>query len=157
MARSGLTAVFVLCILFVLVTAPSGAPPKGAAGKAGTGTRQKVSDTEVTNVEREAMKCRAAADALDVYRELLAGVELTPRQKQVVEDRQRVWQDRIDRKLVKLGVEWVTVDAARETGKKANDLIDEAFAKIKDQDFKKAASLFERAVKQDPSGVRADY
>jgi S1-C subfamily serine protease len=156
MARSGLTAVCSLLLLFAFVTAPAGAP-KAGAGKAGAGSRQKVTDTDVTNVEREAMKCRAAADALDVYREFLAGVELTPRQKQVVEDRQKAWQDRIDRKLVKLGVEWVTIDAAKETGKRANALIDEAFQKIKEKDFKKAASLFERAVKQDPSGVRADY
>lgn len=157
MARSGRAAVWSLLIVLALVTAPAGAPPKGAAGKTGAGAKQKASDTEVTNVEREAMKCRAAADALDIYREFLTGVELTPRQKQVVEDRQKAWQDRIDRKLVKLGVEWVTRDAAKETAKKANDLIDEAFEKIKEKDFKKAASLFERAVKQDPSGVRADY
>lgn len=157
MARSGLTAVCSLLFLFSLVTAPAGAPPKSGAGKAGAGTKQKVSDTDVTNVEREATKCRAAADALDVYREFLTGVELTPRQKQVVEDRQKAWQDKIDRKLVKLGGEWVTLDKAKETAKKANDFIDNAFQKIEEKNFKMAASLFERAAKQDPSGIRADY
>jgi S1-C subfamily serine protease len=116
-----------------------------------------VSDSDVTNVEREAMKCRTAADALDRYREFLAGVELTPRQKQVVEDRQKVWQDRIDRKLVKLGADWVSLYVAKETAKKADALIDEAFEKIKAADFKRAHILLEQAAKQDPSGIRADY
>jgi S1-C subfamily serine protease len=157
MARPVLTAVCFLIIVVSLVSAPAGAPPKATAGKAGAATKKKVSDTDVTNVEREAVKCRTAADALDVYREFLAGVELTPRQHQVVEDRQKAWQDKIDRKLVKLGVEWVTRDSAKETARKANELIDDAFQKIKEKDLRKAASLFERAVKQDPSGIRADY
>jgi S1-C subfamily serine protease len=126
-------------------------PQEGDAGK------RSVSDADVTAFEREAMKCRMAADALDMYREFIAGVQLTARQKQTVLDRQKVWQDRVDRKLVRLGTEWVTLDSAKGTAKKADEFIEQAFAKIKDGDYKTAKVLLEKAVKQDPAGVRADY
>lgn len=133
------------------------APPVKESPKDSDAGKRSVSDADVTAFEREAMKCRAATDALDLYREFVAGTLLTPRQKQTVLDRQKVWQTRVDKKLVRLGTEWVTLDSAKSTAKKADDFIEQAFAKIKTGDYKTAKVLLERAVKQDPSGVRADY
>jgi S1-C subfamily serine protease len=149
-----MSGVLVLLIAAQLWAAP---PAKDATLEKGTAGERTVSDADVTAFEREVMKCRTAADACDMYREFIAGATFTPRQKQTVLDRQKVWRSRVDKKLVRLGTEWVTSDAARETGRKADEFIDKAFDKIKAGDYKNAKVWLEKAVKQDPSGVRADY
>ena len=84
------------------------------------------------------MKTRTASEARDLYREIVARYEFTQRKKQTVIDRQKTWQSRVDRKLVRLGAEWVTLDEAKATAKQSDDLIADAFEKIKAADFKKA-------------------
>ena len=135
---------------------PAKETPKAAQAGKNDG-KNTVSDADVTAFEREVMKCKTADEACDMYREFVAATQLTTRQKQTVLERKKIWQARVDQKLVRLGTEWVTSDAARATGKKADEFIEQAFAKVKEGDFKSAKGLFEKAVKQDPSGVRADY
>src|SRR5204862_6117055 len=127
---------------------PRGGPPAKEAQKKSVAGKRTASDAVVPAFEREAMNCRAAADAFALYRDFVAGTLLTPRQKQTVLDRQKVWQTRVDKKLVRLGTEWVTLDSAKSTAKKADDFIEQAFAKIKDGDYKTAKLLLEKAVKQ---------
>lgn len=132
-------------------------PAKDARKKQRIDAVRTFTDTEVTNLERDAMKCRSAADAVDLYREFLAVSDLTPKQKEKALERLAQWQDRVDKQLVRLGTEWVTLDKARETAKAADELIEQAFGRIKQGDFKRAKDLLDKAVKQDPSGVRADW
>jgi hypothetical protein len=114
MARSGFSAVGSLFLLLALVTAPAGAPPKSGSGKAGgLGQPQTVTDAEVSALEREAMSCRSANDALDLYNDFLAATQLQPKQKERVLERQKVWQERVDKHLVRLGTQWVTLDQAK--------------------------------------------
>jgi S1-C subfamily serine protease/TolA-binding protein len=158
MARSGFSVVCCLWILLALVGEPAGALPRAGTGKEpGLGQPQSVTDAEVTSLEQEAMKCRTANDALDLYQDFLAAMQLSPKQKEKVLARQSVWQERVDKKLVRLGTEWVTLDRAKATAKAANEFIEQAFKKIKDGDFKRAKDQLDKAVKQDPSGVRADW
>jgi S1-C subfamily serine protease len=103
------------------------------------------------------MNCRSAADAVNLYNEFLAVKQLNAKQKEKVLDRKKVWQDRVERQLIHLGTEWVTLEQAKETGAKADAFIRQAFEKIKEGDYRKAKDLFDKAVRQDPSGVRADY
>jgi S1-C subfamily serine protease len=132
---------------------PTEVPPKNGADR----LVRSVTDVEVTNLEREAMKCRSAADAVDLYREFMAFADLSEKQKNKVLDRQKVWQERVAQHLVRLGTEWVSLDQARATAKLADDLIGQAFGRIKEGDYKRAKDLLEKAIRQDPSGVRADW
>jgi S1-C subfamily serine protease len=158
--RYALKAAF--CVLILLATQLPGAgpekkPEKKSSSKSAPAGRRTVSDTEVTTLERDAMKCRAASEALDMYREFVAVTELTAAQATKVRDRQKVWQDRVDRQLVRLGTEWVTRDQAKATAQKADELIEQAFEKIKAGEFKAAKEALDKATKADPSGIRADY
>jgi S1-C subfamily serine protease len=145
-------------VIGIIVEPLFAAPPaKKVAERPRFEFKQAVDDNTVTELERTAMKSRTPRDALDLYQSFIARSELTPRQQEKIAERQKIWQSRIDRKLVRLGTEWVTLTEAKSVAKSADVLTLEAFEKIKAGDYKKARDLFEKATKQDPSGVRADY
>jgi S1-C subfamily serine protease len=157
MARICVKTLWCACLILVS-THLAGAPPAAnAPRKAAPGTDKPVTDVDVTNLEREAMKSRSAADGLDLYREFLAVRQLSAKQKEKVLDRKKVWQDRVDRRLVRLGTDWVSPEKAKATARAADEFIGQAFEKIEKGDFKRAKDLLDKAVKQDPFGVRADY
>lgn len=159
MARNRIFGVCSSFLLFLILDwhSASPAPPERPVAKKAGGPGQVVTDQTVTELEREALKCRTANDALDLYLEFIARVKLNERQTKVVTERQAIWRNRVEKKLVRLGGDWVTRDAARATAKLADDLIQQAFEQIKAGEYKKAKELFEKASKKDPTGVRADY
>src|SRR5215471_17867292 len=156
MAHKFYPVVFTL-LLLVLSQSVTAAADKAPPSKKDRNPPKGTSDADVSELEREALRCRVAADAVDLYRTFLARAQLSDRQTKAVNDRMKVWQGRVDRKLVRLGADWVTLDEARSVGTKADELIQQAGEKIKSGDFKGAKELLEKSAKADPSGIRADY
>jgi tetratricopeptide (TPR) repeat protein len=117
----------------------------------------KASDRQLAELERDAGKCRTARLALDKYEAFVACHELTPPQRQSIDGRMKLWVQRVDAGLCRVGNTWVTPAAAKEIGNAADALIEESYAKVTAGEFKRAKELLERAVRTDPSGTRADY
>src|SRR5260370_15597911 len=119
MARICVKTLWCACLI-LFSTHLAGAPPAAnAPRKAAPGTDKPVTDVDVTNLEREAMKSRSAADGLDLYREFLAARQLSAKQNEKVLDRQKGWQDRVDRRLGRLGTDWVPPEKAKATARAA--------------------------------------
>lgn len=129
--------------------------------KAGAGKKEavsrKVEQSDITELEQRAARCRSADEAVNLYTAFIAVSQMTPTQQALVASRHKVWQERVEKRMMRLGAEWVTPEKAREVGKAADRLIEQAFEKIKSADFKSARNLLEKATQADPSGVRADF
>ena len=121
------------------------------------GLLRQATDREVTDLEVAAGKSRTAQFALDKYDAFLAAHSLTSKQQEIVQGRLKVWHKRVNDGLCRVGNTWVPLEEARKIGHAADVLIEEAYIKIKEGEFKRAKDLLERAARADPSGTRADY
>lgn len=67
----------------------------------------------IKDIEADAIHCRSAADAADVYRLALAGGRLSAEQRPAAETRLGAWAKRADEGVVRLGDRWVLPAEAR--------------------------------------------
>lgn len=156
----GIGSLFVVAAMGLAFAAEKpAASSKGAAKPGEKPPKQRpVDDKMIADLEAQARKCETAREALDLYIAFQQhNTELTPRQTATLAERQKVWKQRVDDGLVRLGLKWVTLAEAKVYTKKAESLIDQAFQKIDEEDYKRAKELFDKAIAADPQGIRAGY
>jgi Flp pilus assembly protein TadD len=111
----------------------------------------------IKDVEADAVQCRSATQAADVYRLFLASDRLTPEQRSAAEARAQVWQEMSERGLVRLGDRWVPpAEAVAATGE-ARKVVAHALELMRLGNADLAEDELRKASRLDPDGARASF
>ncbi len=137
--------------VFSQATRAANEKPRQAAVK------QPATDALISELERKARRADTANEALALYDEFLDRYVLTEQQTERVNSRRKIWKEKADQGLVRLGAEWVKPQEAEAAAQEADSLIAQAFELIKVSNFKDARQFLERASKIDQNGIRADF
>lgn len=108
-------------------------------------------------VESDAIHCRTAADAADVYRLAIADERLTGAPRQAAEVRFRDWAAMAEQGLVRLGDRWVPPEAAQAATDEAVKAIQHAFELMRLDNGKQAAMELQKAQRIDPESGQANF
>lgn len=111
----------------------------------------------IKDVEADAIHCRSAAAATDVYRLFLAGDRPTPAQRTAAEARQREWAAMADKGLVRLGERWVPKAEARAAADEATKVVDHALELMRLGNADLAEEELRKAARIDPESGRASF
>jgi S1-C subfamily serine protease len=114
-------------------------------------------DQLVSELERKARRADSAKEALALYDEFIGRAELTEKQSDRVDSRRKIWKERADEGLVRLGPKWVTEKDAEAAAKEADMLISRAWELIRVRNYREAGKLFRQASAIDQNGIRADF
>lgn len=136
-------------------------PPAGERGvtfrgPGGRTIRLDVAEV-IKEVEADAVRCRSAREAAEVYRLFLAGNRPTPEQRAAAESRGRFWAEKSELGLVRLGDKWLppteagaVKDEARKVLAHALELMRLGNADLAEDELRKASRL-------DPDSGRASF
>lgn len=108
-------------------------------------------------VEADAIQCRTAADAADVYRLFLASERLIPEQKAAAEARLRDWTAQAEKGIVRLGDRWVSRDEAKAAADEAAKIVDHALDLMRLGNAELAEDELRKASRIDPESGRASF
>ena len=114
-------------------------------------------DQLVSELERKARRADSAKESLALYDEFIGRAELTEKQADRVDSRRKIWKERADEGLVRLGPKWVTEKDAEAAAKEADILISRAWELIRVRNYREAGKLFQQASAIDQNGIRADF
>lgn len=114
-------------------------------------------DQLVSELERKARRADSAKESLALYDEFIGRAELTEKQADRVDSRRKIWKERADEGLVRLGPKWVTEKDAEAAAKEADMLISRAWELIRVSNYREAGKLFQQASAIDQNGIRADF
>jgi len=117
------------------------------------GTDQQAMDA----VERDAERCRTAAEAVALYETFLAQPSLPTGVKAAARARLAQWKESADKGLVRLGKKWVTPEERQQATDEADQLIERALELIAVRNYPEVRLLLQRASSADPDGIRADF
>lgn len=147
----------------VSAAAPAPAPTDSGGDKVvtvrgpfGRSVRVPVPES-IKDIECDAIHCRSAADAADVYRLALAGDRLTGEPRKAAEVRFREWAVMADKGLVRLGDRWVSPDEAGAAADEAEKLLRHAFELMRIGNAKQAGTELQKARRTDPECVKAIF
>lgn len=129
----------------VIVRGPFGKPVRVAVPEA------------IVDVETDAIHCRTAADAADVYRLFLARHNLDAARRAAAEARLREWTAQADAEVVRLGDRWVSAEDARRAAAEAADMVDHAITLMRDGNAELAEDELRKASRADPENGRASF
>ena len=149
-----------------------GGKPSGDSKTAGDNTNQQKSDVpppatgpagepavvseKLQSLRRSVRFSRDVSRIIDRYRRFIEQNEGTALADEAAKDL-AVWQDRLDRKLVKIGDDWVTPQARRDQQIAALRLADAARAALADGDTKAARAKLDATLAADPTSASAFY
>lgn len=120
-------------------------------------TKTAVTDEEVSDLETRARMVFEAKAALKLYEQFAAFHTLTEVQEKKFNTALAKWKGHADKNLVRNGVAWVTVEAAKKSAEQAEQLISDAFDLLKKGNFKEAGEAFVKASRIDQNGIRAEF
>lgn len=125
-------------------------------GPFGRPVRVPVPDS-IKHVESDAIHCRSAADAADVYRLALAGTALAGEPRAAAEARLREWQGLADQGLVRLGDRWVPPEEARAASAEATKALKQALELMRLGNADLAEEELRKASRINPESGRASF
>ena len=111
----------------------------------------------IAGVERDALRCRTAVEAVEVYRLFLADERLTAEQRSAAERRASAWSERATKHLVRLGDRWVSPDEARSAADAADKLVAHALELMRLGNAKLAEDDLRNADRIDPESGRGSF
>ena len=108
-------------------------------------------------LEADAVSCRTAAEAVQVYRIFLANQKLPAAQRKQAEERLRHWEKLEEEKRLRLGKKWVTEDEFDEINRKTTNMIMHSFNLLKLGQMKLAKEELMAASRLNPESGKADF
>ncbi|MGI9176984.1 MAG: tetratricopeptide repeat protein [Pirellulales bacterium] len=112
---------------------------------------------EIGHVEADAIACRTAADAVNVYRLALAAGDLSPPRREAAEERLAHWRRLADEGKVRLGQDWVSPDVVEASSRESNSLVDQAIELMRIGNTKLAREMFEKAGRVGRENLRSEF
>ncbi|WP_339909874.1 trypsin-like peptidase domain-containing protein [Symmachiella dynata] len=109
------------------------------------------------DLEEAAKFQKTAADALKIYDSFLAQKDLDVKIERSVRQKRKIWKERAEKGLVRLGLSWVRPAAAQTAKTEADALLKQAFSLLDVNDSKQAFEILEMASRADPNGIFADF
>lgn len=125
-------------------------------GASGRNVRLDVPEI-VKDVEADAITCRGATQAAEVYRLFLAGDRLTPEQRSAAETRARFWDEMSEKGLVRQGDRWVPPAEALAATGEAGKLVAHALELMRLGNAELAEDELLKASRLDPDSGRASF
>jgi len=111
----------------------------------------------IRDIEADAIQCRTARAAADVYRLALACPSLSPEQRTAAETRLREWSDRADKGMVRLGDRWVLPADALAAAAEADRIVGHALELMRVGNAELAEDELRNAARIDPESGRAGF
>lgn len=156
--------------LDALTAASQEAVREDAAARSGIGTASGVAVWDASGrnirvdvpdiikaVEADAIQCRTAALATDVYRLYLAGDRLTSEQRAAAEARVRVWDEMSRDEFVRLGDRWVPIAEVSVAAAEAEKVIAHALELMRLGNAELAEDELLKASRLNPDSGRASF
>ncbi len=112
---------------------------------------------DIDALERQAKVQVTASDAFLLYQQYRKSNAITDDLRVRFDERYSEWEDRAEKKLVRLGRKWVTAEERQKVALVAREAVGQANKLIKLGDFAGAKINLERASRQDPNGILADF
>lgn len=136
-------------------------PPAGergvtVRGPGGRTIRLDVAEV-IKDVEADAVRCRSAREAAEVYRLFLAGNRPTPEQRAAAEARARFWAEKSERGLVRLGDRWLPPTEAAAVKEEASKILAHALELMRLGTADLAEDELRKASRLDPDSGRASF
>lgn len=110
----------------------------------------------LASIQRSTVNITDIRQALDRYAQFIEQYQGTPAEKEA-RKQAAVWQDRLDRGMVKLGDQWLTPEQRAGIMEKSLLIADQARQLIKESRFKEAEPLLRQALAENPENVSAIY
>lgn len=111
----------------------------------------------IKDVEADAIHCRTAAEAADVYRLFLADERITPESRAAAQARAREWVGMADQGLVRFGDRWVSPAEAQAAAAEATKVVDHALGLMRLGNGDLAEEELRKAARIDPESSRAHF
>lgn len=125
-------------------------------GPFGRAVRLQVAEI-IKDVETDAIRCRTAAEAADVYRLYLAGERLAPERRRAAEARLKEWSALADQGVVRLGDRWVSPAEAGAAAAEAKNVVAHALELMRLGNGELAEDELRKAGRIDPESGRASF
>ncbi len=158
-------ALAVVVSLAVPASAQSGRPKAGAPKTPGPSTPDTAPrgvepgpvPEEINAIEADALACRTAAEAVQVYKIYLADKKLPVAQRKAAEARLAVWLTYAEEKRRRLGKRWVTEEEYDDIQKQTERLIEHSFELWRLNDRQLCKDELMRASRLNPESGKADF
>lgn len=111
----------------------------------------------IKDVEADAIQCRGAADASDIYHLFLVGDRPTREQRAAAEKRLREWAAKADEGLVRLGDRWVPPAEAMAAAEEGDKVVDHALELMRLGNADLAEEELRKACRINPESGRASF
>lgn len=111
----------------------------------------------IKTVEADAIWCRTAAEAADVYRLFLADGAISAARRGAAEGRLHDWATMAERSLVRLGDRWVPPAEARAAAEEADKVVEHALEVMRLGNADLAEDELRKAARIDPERGRAGF
>lgn len=135
---------------------PAGERAVNVRGPGGRTIRLDVAEV-IKDVEADAIRCRSATEAAEVYRLFLAGDRLTPEQRSAAEIRARLWGEKSETGLVRLGDRWLPAAEAAAVKDEARKILAHALELMRLGNADLAEDELRKASRLDPDSGRASF
>lgn len=144
------------------VAARSIAPGEGSGGAVAVpgplGRPVRVSVPEgIKDVEADAIRCRTALDAADVYRLYLAGDAITAEQRSMAAERLREWITKSEKGLVRCGERWIPKAESEAIATEAGKVVEHAIELMRLGNAHLAEDELLKASRLDPGSGRPHF
>lgn len=106
---------------------------------------------------RSANCLRSASEVLRLYKMFLQDKNITKVDRKAAEKQLPTWEDRANKKMVRIGLRWLTPEEAKDQKLQARQLVAEAGRLIEVKQFGAAVSKLRKASKIDEESLRADF
>ncbi|MBL8828680.1 MAG: trypsin-like peptidase domain-containing protein [Planctomycetaceae bacterium] len=108
-------------------------------------------------VELNALECRTASEAVQVYKFFLAGPEITTDQRAAAEERIKHWLSLAEQKQLRLGDRWVTPEEYDDIKRKCDDMVQHSLELLRLKNHKLAREELVKASRFNPESEKADF
>ncbi len=109
------------------------------------------------DVELNALECRTANEAVQVYKFFLAGPDLSADRRAAAEERIKHWLKLAEQKQQRLGDRWVTPDEYEDIKRKCDDMVQHSLELLRLKNHKLAREELVKASRFNPESEKADF
>lgn len=114
-------------------------------------------DALLRKLEGNAKASKTAEEAVVLYTVFISDMSMPADVRAKAGEKLVEWKDRADKGLVRLGMQWVTVEEAKNARVQADYMIKEAIELFKLQDDKGAFEKLQKASSTNPNDITADF
>ena len=114
-------------------------------------------DRLLRKLESNAKASKTAEEAVVLYTVFVSDMSMPADVREKAGVKLLEWKDRADKALVRLGMEWVSVEEAKDARVQADYMVKEAIELFKVQDDKGAFEKLQRASSKNPNDITADF